>query len=164
MPTGFNCLNWGLARLTADTDKAVRPSMEGVEDEQSLNEVLYLWLALHELVQEGGEREVPQGVAIIGDVGARQEGPGKGRHAGVHVTPQTRQLPPTRPVPSTELWLPAASPNALTFSVYATLAAGAAATPCCKGCNMTILLIIGIMTCRGYGLGLARLGVQFSMA
>ena len=69
----------------------------------------YLGLALHKLVQEGGEGEVPEGVPIIGDVGARQQGAGEGCHAGVHVTPQAGQLPPTRPVPPAELWLPATS-------------------------------------------------------
>lgn len=65
-----------------------------------------LGFALHELVQEGGEGQVPEGVPIIAHKGAGQQRARKGRHAGVHMTPQAAQLPPARPVPPTELWLP----------------------------------------------------------
>lgn len=56
----------------------------------------HLWLLGYELVQEGGQRVVPERVPVVHDGRAGQQRAGHCGHAGVHVRRQQRQLPPAR--------------------------------------------------------------------
>ena len=96
----------------------------------------HLWLALHKLVQEGGQREVSEWVPIIADVGAGKQGLGKGCNTGMDMPPKAGQFPPTGSIPATELWLPANTE--IVSSVFRSMAGsgcsiGFAHCCCCTG-------------------------------
>ncbi len=72
----------------------------------------HLLLAADELVQEGGQRQVPEGVAVVHHRLPAQQGAGHGGDGGVRVRRQGRHLPPAAALRAAVEPLPAPPPAA----------------------------------------------------